>query len=163
MTSSTAWINITWSGATGNHVAGPFSGQGAIQLFGAGFKLYPSQSAATSGTPQTIDATQIQTLENVILQGPGIGQGFFGLLPDLKQAGSDISGAVKAPLTGLAAIGDFFQRLTQPSTWIRVGEFVGGGLLLYIGGTALVRGTAAGNAAKSTSSGVLKLGKKLTK
>lgn len=37
------------------------------------------------------------------------------------------------PLTGLNAIGDFFQRLSQASTWIRVGEFAAGGILLYIG------------------------------
>ena len=54
------------------------------------------------------------------------------------------------PLTGINAIGDFFQRLTQPSTWVRVAEFAAGGLLLYIGGSALVRGTAAGDAAKQT-------------
>lgn len=37
------------------------------------------------------------------------------------------------PLTGLAAIGDFFQRLTQGSTWIRVGEVVLGLILLAAG------------------------------
>jgi len=36
-------------------------------------------------------------------------------------------------LTGLPAIGDFFQRLTQGSTWIRVGEFLLGALLLISG------------------------------
>lgn len=37
------------------------------------------------------------------------------------------------PLTGLAAIGDFFQRLTQASTWIRVGEVLLGLILLAAG------------------------------
>ena len=36
-------------------------------------------------------------------------------------------------LTGTGAIGDFFQRLTQPHTWVRVGEFVAGGILVYVG------------------------------
>lgn len=54
------------------------------------------------------------------------------------------------PLTGIAAIGDLAQRLTQGSTWVRVAEFLAGGLLLYIGGSALVRGTAANEAAKQT-------------
>lgn len=62
-------------------------------------------------------------------------------------------------LTGLNAIGDFFQRLTQTSTWVRVAEFAAGGLLLYMGGSALLRGTAAGDAAK----GGVKLGKKIGK
>lgn len=37
------------------------------------------------------------------------------------------------PLTGLAAAGDFFQRLTQGSTWIRVGEFILGVILIAAG------------------------------
>jgi hypothetical protein len=41
-------------------------------------------------------------------------------------------------ISGLAAIGDFFARLTQANTWIRVGEFVAGGLILYVGLKALV-------------------------
>jgi hypothetical protein len=63
------------------------------------------------------------------------------------------------PLTGLNAVGDLAQRLTQSSTWIRVGEVLGGALLLYIGGNAVLRGTAAGNAAKS----VVGSGKKVAK
>jgi hypothetical protein len=60
------------------------------------------------------------------------------------------------PFTGIAAIGDFFQRLTQANTWIRVGEFAAGGMLLYVGLKALTSGTAVGNAA----SGAVKTGKK---
>jgi hypothetical protein len=51
---------------------------------------------------------------------------------------------------GLKAIGDFFQRLTQENTWIRVGEFAAGALLLYAGVKALMQGTAVGNAVNST-------------
>jgi hypothetical protein len=40
---------------------------------------------------------------------------------------------VPSPLTGLAAIGDFFQRLTQASTWIRVAKVITGGMLLIVG------------------------------
>lgn len=47
------------------------------------------------------------------------------------------------PLSGLAAIGDFFQRLTQANTWIRVGKVIAGGALLLIG---LAHITGAGNA-----------------
>jgi hypothetical protein len=36
-------------------------------------------------------------------------------------------------LSGIDAVGDFFSRLTEVNTWIRVGEFAVGGLLLYIG------------------------------
>jgi hypothetical protein len=47
------------------------------------------------------------------------------------------------PLDALAAIGDFFTRLTDASTWIRVGKVVIGGLLLIIG---IVHITGAENA-----------------
>jgi hypothetical protein len=52
-------------------------------------------------------------------------------------------------LTGLAAIGDFFSRLSNPNTWARVGEVAIGGLLLGIGVYALVSNTETGKAAKS--------------
>jgi len=41
--------------------------------------------------------------------------------------------ASAANLGGLAAIGDFFNRLTQGNTWLRVGEVAAGLLILYIG------------------------------
>jgi hypothetical protein len=46
-------------------------------------------------------------------------------------------------LGGINAIGDFFNRLTQPNTWIRVGEVAAGLLLLYLGLSATMRGTEA--------------------
>jgi hypothetical protein len=70
------------------------------------------------------------------------------------------------PLTGITAIGDFFQRLTQPQTWVRIAEFAAGGLLLYIGGNALLRGTAASEAAQNTVSAgkkAVKIGKAVAK
>ena len=45
--------------------------------------------------------------------------------------------ALGNPLSGLNAIGDFFQRLTQKATWERVAEFAAGALILYIGLKAL--------------------------
>ena len=47
-------------------------------------------------------------------------------------------------LTGLAAIGDFFQRLTQGNTWVRLAKIVVGGALVLIG---LAHMTGADNAA----------------
>jgi hypothetical protein len=57
------------------------------------------------------------------------------------------------PLSGVNAIGDFFNRLTQPNTWIRVGEVVAGLLLIYVGVNALMRDTAAGKAVQSAKRG----------
>lgn len=59
-------------------------------------------------------------------------------------------GATSA-LGGVAAIGDFFNRLTEKNTWLRVGEVVAGLLLLYIGLKAVTTGTPVGEAAKSVT------------
>jgi len=66
---------------------------------------------------------------------------------------------ISNPLAGVAAIGDFFNRLTQPNTWLRVGEFVAGGLLIYLGLSAAMRGTEAQTAAQ----GITKPAKKAAK
>jgi hypothetical protein len=62
-------------------------------------------------------------------------------------AGTSLGGAAQN-LGGIAAIGDFFNRLTQAHTWIRVGEVIAGVLLAYIGLRAAFSGTAAGNVVK---------------
>jgi hypothetical protein len=60
------------------------------------------------------------------------------------------------PLKGVAAVGDFFSRLTESSTWIRIGEFIGGGILVIVGLNALARGTPVGNAVQSVKTGAKK-------
>jgi hypothetical protein len=56
-------------------------------------------------------------------------------------------GLIANPLAGLAAVGDFFQRLTQAGTWARVGQVVLGAALIIIGLARMASGTAAGSAA----------------
>jgi hypothetical protein len=51
-----------------------------------------------------------------------------------------VSSQTGLPLTGVAAIGDFFSRLGQANTWIRVGEVVAGLILLGIGLNAMFKG-----------------------
>lgn len=62
-----------------------------------------------------------------------------------------VKNAVPNPLSGVAAIGDFFNRLTQPNTWVRVGEVAAGLLLVYLGLNAAMRGTPVGNAVNSAT------------
>ena len=51
------------------------------------------------------------------------------------------------PLSGIAAVGDFFQRLTQANTWIRIGEVIIGVLLVAVG-VAKLSGVSPGSLAK---------------
>jgi hypothetical protein len=55
------------------------------------------------------------------------------------------------PLSGVNAIGDFFNRLSEKATWIRVGEVIVGGVILFIGIHALASGTAVSNASKAVA------------
>lgn len=50
-----------------------------------------------------------------------------------------VQGAGLAPL---ASVGDFFHRLTESQTWIRVGEVIGGGIVVYVGLRALASGSS---------------------
>ena len=56
-------------------------------------------------------------------------------------------GTAVANLTGINAIGDFFTRLSQGNTWLRVGEVLAGGLLLTAGVIAITEQTKAGKTA----------------
>jgi hypothetical protein len=74
----------------------------------------------------------------------------FNNLPNpkkLDQAGIPSAPDLPNPLHGIDAIGDFFQRLTQPATWARVGEVALGGILVYVAVRALAHG-APSSAAK---------------
>ncbi len=69
-------------------------------------------------------------------------------------AGTPIVGDlhIPNPLTGINAIGDFFQRLTQKQTWERVGEVALGGILIYAGLRAVTHGNpAVGSTARKSA------------
>jgi hypothetical protein len=71
----------------------------------------------------------------------GIGAATPGGLPTVGPGGNIANPF--SNLGGINAIGDFFNRLTQPNTWVRVGEVAAGLLLLYLGLSASMRGTEA--------------------
>jgi hypothetical protein len=64
-------------------------------------------------------------------------------------------GAAGAGIGAATGVGDFLSRLTSPNTWIRVGEFLAGMILLYIGLNALARGTPV-QTASNTATGAAK-------
>lgn len=55
------------------------------------------------------------------------------MLGQVQQGAQNTNYAPPNPLSGLAAIGDFFGRLGQASTWIRVAEVLLGVILLAVG------------------------------
>lgn len=61
--------------------------------------------------------------------------------------------SIPNPLTGVAAIGDFANRLTQANTWIRVGEFVAGLVLVVIALNAMTKGPVRSAAASTAKKG----------
>jgi hypothetical protein len=67
-----------------------------------------------------------------------------------------IGGTPVNPLGGINAIGDFFNRLTQANTWVRVGEVLAGVMLVYLGLSATMRGTEAGRAVGKVTGGAKK-------
>lgn len=67
-----------------------------------------------------------------------------GTVSGLNKTGKKVTSV--PGLTGVAAIGDFFSRLTEANTWLRVGEVVLGIILLGIG---VARITGAQNAISS--------------
>jgi len=63
-------------------------------------------------------------------------------------SGARAAQAASNGLGGLAAIGDFFGRLTEAVTWLRAAKILAGGALLIIG---IAHITGAGNALASTA------------
>lgn len=98
----------------------------ASGLVNGGWVGYPTQAMAKAAIAQNPVSDPI---------GKGINAG--------GKAAGDVTG-------GLSAIGDFAHRLTEVQTWIRVGEVVAGLLLAYLGLSAMLKGTAAGNVITAT-------------
>lgn len=110
-----------------------------------------------TGAPALFTVTQSQTKPNGAVAGPYGNQlqaqaKANALNASANSANPLNTNPVSGALTGVNAIGDLAQRLTQSSTWIRVGEVLGGALLLYLGAQAAMRGTATGDAVKRTVS-----------
>lgn len=60
---------------------------------------------------------------------------------------NSVAAAVSNPLAFLRNIGAFFDKLSEASTWLRIGEFLLGAALVVVGVAKLASGTAAGRAA----------------
>ena len=126
------WVNVRIG--QNQNVAGPFTVNQAAELASVGIHMYPTQAAAAAATPQNLNAAQTQMFEKVVLQGPGVGSGFFGL-------GQNI-----ATLSNAAAIFDIghwigvlVTHLTDIFMWRSLGWITLGLVLLIVGIMLLLR------------------------
>lgn len=120
---------------SGQGITGYISDSGSVYLFdnaqsaklrAAGLKGYNSEADAIANPNENITQAQIQLILN---SHPTVEQD--------SSPGSQISNTVGAPvksaLSGLDAIGHFFNSLGELNTWIRVSKVVVGGVLLISG------------------------------
>ena len=124
-----AWVNVQIG--QNHNVAGPFTVNQVAELASVGIHMYPSQAAAAAATPQNLSATQVKMFEQVILQGPGVGQG-FGLGQNISSAVSTLSNA--AAIFDVAHwIGELVTHLTDIFMWRSLGWILLGLVLLVVG------------------------------
>jgi hypothetical protein len=72
-------------------------------------------------------------------------------LKDVNQAVTSVGADALSTTSALGEVGDFFHRITEGQTWVRVGEVALGGILLYAGIRALASGSpAVGSGARKT-------------
>lgn len=128
------------------------------ELVTARFHGYATKAEADAHPNSVMFGPQSFLLDSLQLshQTNPAGTGVAGL-----GGASPLSGA--NPLSGVAAIGDFFSRLTNPNTWIRVGEFAAGALILYVGLKAIVAPEGQRVATRTARDTALSVGKKLAK
>jgi hypothetical protein len=82
-------------------------------------------------------ATQAQAQNWIAVNSGTFGSGKTNIAPP---ADTPVTAGIPGPgnpLTPLTDIGDFFHRLTEPSTYIRIGEVAVGALLVYAGVRAM--------------------------
>lgn len=117
------------------------------------------QYGAGGGTPGSSAGWKVVTAKNTLEKQNFINQGILVWFTTKAAADTFVSAqsnSLSNPdptgLGGLADVGDFFHRLTEKSTWVRVGEVALGGILLYAGVRALSSGsTVAGSGARKSA------------
>jgi hypothetical protein len=108
----------------------------------------------TQGTYKNFANAATKGVGQAILVGDNHGNWFQQILRDAGGDASKVPG-VGGLFSGIDAVGNFFNKLGEKSTWIRIGEFAIGALLLAVALNALVKHTTgispAGTAAKGAA------------
>jgi hypothetical protein len=135
--------SISGTGVMHASVVGPMTRAQYLSRYGSAPAI-----GNTNGYSNRLLATQAANQYN---KNPGAATGAAQDPGILTNPSGNIPGSptLSNPLGGINAIGDFFNRLTQPNTWIRVGEVAAGILLVYLGLSATMRGTEAQRAVQS--------------
>jgi hypothetical protein len=100
----------------------------SAELNALGFHGYPTQASAAA-KPNSVNLLQAPIVNAAIDDANNARD----VASSPGNAGKAAAAAAGVPLTGLAAVGDFFQRLTQGSTWLRIAEGLLGIILLAVG------------------------------
>jgi hypothetical protein len=129
---------MTWFAFQNGHADIEAAGVEEKLLVSYGFHGYATKQQADRN-PNRVNPIQGVALDN------------WDVVHAERKGVSDVSG-------GVNAIGDLAHRLTESQTWIRVGEFAAGGILLILGANAILRGTAVGSATQSATRTARKAG-----
>lgn len=106
-------------------------------------------SSAYANAQAFLELILVEGLDKAIQTGlTGAAETEAGIPAAAAQGASNAAKTLEAPLTGIDAVGAFFNDLTNSGTWIRVAKVLVGGLLLVIG---LVHITGADNAVASVA------------
>lgn len=144
------------------YVIGPQSTAPTAGFAGSSYEIVGSQT----GYPNKLVATQAAAIYNAGGKLPNDpSQAAVSAAASTEPAGGKFSNAgitnrdqqaggtvgtipvVANPLDWLSNIADFFDRLSQANTWIRIAEFVLGGALVLVGVAHMAKGTPVGDAA----------------
>lgn len=107
--------------------------------------LTPDQAVTTWYVGSTLQEG-IGGTAQLVVNTPGAVAGAAEANPLVQAAGS-----VSNPLGFLGNIADFFARLTEANTWIRIAEFAIGAGLVIVGVAHLAKNTPVGKAAAKTA------------
>jgi hypothetical protein len=121
------WFDIQYQGVT---YVENLTGSDEKVLVGLGFHGYATQLEARAH-PNHANYFQMLIAANILAGHPTGGVNTPGA-PAIANIASG-AGTVATAENPLVAVGDFFHRLTEAQTWVRVAEFAVGAMLIYVG------------------------------
>ena len=154
---------VTWFAFKGGYGDMSLAGVQEKEAVGIGFHGYATQAEANANRNSVAiwQAPLLNALEEDYVTA---------LSEQAEPGGANASNPVNAATTGLenaipgvTDIGDFFHRLTEKQTWLRVGEVIFGGIILWAGVKALTSQTAVGAAASGAKNVAKKPAKAVAK